>query len=164
MLAAPLFAVTRGDILSHCLDDSIGHDRPKPVRSPVTLDVLIVGGGLAGSLAAWRLVRAHPSLGLGLVDAEATLGGNHTWSFHDSDLPAHVLAWIEPLVVSRWHGHEVRFPAYTRQLSGGYCSITSARLHEVIAPVLGSRVRLGTRAAQVSQSGATLESGETFYS
>ncbi|MCC6990951.1 MAG: FAD-dependent oxidoreductase, partial [Acidobacteria bacterium] len=46
------------------------------------VDVVIVGGGLAGSLAAWRLRTTRPDRAVTLVEAGPALGGNHTWSFH----------------------------------------------------------------------------------
>ena len=53
-----------------------------------TLPLVIVGGGLAGALAAVRLAERRPELPLLLVDAGEAIGGNHTWSFFDSDVPA----------------------------------------------------------------------------
>jgi lycopene beta-cyclase len=126
----------------------------------VTVDVLVVGGGLAGSLVCWRLATLRPELRCCLIEGGAHLGGNHTWSFHDTDLTPGAREWTAPLVVRRWPRHEVRFPAGRRVLSGAYGSITSARLHEVIAPVLGERVRLRVRATRVSIDRVTLEHGE----
>jgi lycopene beta-cyclase len=126
----------------------------------VAVDVLVVGGGLAGSLACWRLAQLRPELQIQLLEGGPRLGGNHTWSFHDTDLPPAARAWTDPLVVARWPRHEVRFPNGRRVLSGAYGSITSDRLHHVVTPVLGPRLRLGARAARVDVSSVTLESGE----
>jgi lycopene beta-cyclase len=126
----------------------------------VTVDVLVVGGGLAGSLASWRLAALRPELRCCLVEGGPRLGGNHTWSFHDTDLAHAARQWTAPLVAARWPRHEVRFPSGRRVLSGGYASITSDRLHEVIAPALGERLRLGRPVAEVDVYGVTLDSGE----
>lgn len=126
----------------------------------MTVDVLVAGGGLAGSLVCWRLAMLRPELRCCLIEGGARLGGNHTWSFHDSDLTPGAREWTAPLVVARWPRHEVRFPAGRRVLLGTYGSITSARLHEVIAPALGERLRLSVRATQVSSVHVTLEHGE----
>lgn len=126
----------------------------------MTADVLVAGGGLAGSLLCWRLSTLRPELRCFLIEGDARLGGNHTWSFHDTDLTPGAREWTAPLVVARWPRHEVRFPAGRRVLSGAYGSITSARLHDVIAPHLGERLRLRTRVAQVSVDRLTLEHGE----
>ena len=50
------------------------------------IDMAIVGGGLAGGLAALAVHRAHPELRLALFEAGETLGGNHRWSWFASDL------------------------------------------------------------------------------
>jgi lycopene beta-cyclase len=123
-------------------------------------DVVIVGGGLAGSLAAWRITETCRDLRVCLVEAGPRLGGNHTWSFHDTDVSTDARAWLEPLVVARWPRHEVRFPGSRRLLAGGYASVTSERLHDVIAPVLGAELRTGIPVSTVAETSVTLETGE----
>ncbi|MGD9904387.1 MAG: lycopene beta-cyclase CrtY [Vicinamibacterales bacterium] len=125
-------------------------------------DVVIVGGGLAGSLAAWRWSMVRPDLDIQLVDQAATLGGNHTWSLHDSDIAPSQWTWLAPLVRRRWPSHEVRFPARTRILTQGYASLDSTRLHEVVAPALGPRLHLGVPVAAVSRTRAVAGDGRVF--
>ena len=72
----------------------------------MSVDVLIAGGGLAGSLAAWRIATLHPTASLLLLEAGATLGGNHTWSFHDSDISPDQRTWLQPLITAQWPRHE----------------------------------------------------------
>ena len=59
-------------------------------------DIAIIGGGLAGGLIALALRRADPSLTVLLVEAEETLGGNHRWSWFESDLPEGGEALLAP--------------------------------------------------------------------
>jgi lycopene beta-cyclase len=115
-------------------------------------DVVIAGGGLAGSLLAWRLRQRRPELSVGLIEGGSQLGGNHTWSFFESDLTAAQNAWIEPLVVHRWPAYDVRFPKRTRTLASGYRTITSDRLAEVVAAALGQAVMVSTRVAEVAET------------
>ena len=49
-------------------------------------ELILVGGGLANSLIAYRILTERPDFPLLIVERGATLGANHTWSFHDSDL------------------------------------------------------------------------------
>ena len=49
--------------------------------------LIIVGGGLAGCLAALCLAQRRPDIPLLLLESGASFGGNHTWSFFDSDVP-----------------------------------------------------------------------------
>ena len=48
-------------------------------------DLIILGGGLAGGLAVLALRGARPDLNILLVEPGA-IGGNHLWSFFDSDI------------------------------------------------------------------------------
>ena len=123
-------------------------------------EVLIAGGGLAGSLAAWRLAATRPDVRVRLLERGSTLGGNHTWSFHDTDLAASARAWLDPLVIARWPDYDVRFPAHTRTLNSAYASISSSRLHDVIAPALGSRLHFDAAIAHVAPDHVVLGTGE----
>ncbi|MBI1392056.1 MAG: lycopene beta-cyclase CrtY [Alphaproteobacteria bacterium] len=123
-------------------------------------DVVIAGGGLSGSLIAWRLAQVRPDLAIALVERGERLGGNHTWSFHSTDVPAEVATWLAPLVTYSWDRQEVRFPRQSRLLRTGYRSITSERLHDVIAPALGEAAFFNAEIVNLSASGVTLGSGE----
>jgi len=100
-------------------------------------DIIIVGGGLAGGLAALALKRARPDIRLLLVEASGTLGGNHIWSFFASDLDAAGHNLVAPLIAHRWAGNEVVFPAYLRRLEGAYASIPSWHFERVLRAQLG---------------------------
>jgi lycopene beta-cyclase len=124
--------------------------------------VVLAGGGLANSLIAWRLRTRRPDVPVVVVDREQTLGGNHTWSFHEEDVSAEQLAWLRPLVAHYWAGQTVRFPRYQRRLSTPYHSITSERLHETVAAALEGRTRLGCAIAGIEPGSVRLASGETL--
>lgn len=126
------------------------------------VDVVIVGGGLAGSLAAWHLRTARPDRTVTLVDAGPVLGGNHTWSFHATDLSPASHRWMAPLVAHRWPRHDVAFPGRTRTIDHEYCSITSARLHDVVSAALGDTLRLGTTVEALTPTTVRLAAGEVI--
>jgi len=125
-------------------------------------DYLFVGGGLASSLAAYRIAEQRPEIRFRVLERGPTLGGNHTWSFHDGDLTPGEQTWMEPLVRHRWPRHEVRFPRYRRVIGQGYQSVESADLHEKIAAKLGERVQLGVEVSHMTSQTATLASGEAY--
>ena len=111
--------------------------RPAPLK--------ILGGGLAGGLIAWALAERRPEIPFELIESGPSLGGNHIWSFFDSDIaPEH--RWIvEPFVSHRWDGYQVRFPGHSRMLATGYNSIESERFDQVLrARLPGNAVRLAT--------------------
>jgi lycopene beta-cyclase len=106
-------------------------------------DVIIVGGGLAGQLCALAIRAVAPTLSVALVERSSDLAGNHTWCCHGSDLAmddaqehARLLAWLLPLVDTRWSRHRVRFPGFARQLDGEYLCIRSANLARITAAAL----------------------------
>ena len=88
-------------------------------------DIAIIGGGLAGGLLAYALSVKRPDLTLRVIEPGAVLGGNHIWSFHETDVaPDH--RWIvAPFISQSWQDYDVRFPAHVRTLSGTYHSIRS---------------------------------------
>ena len=90
-------------------------------------DLILIGGGLANGLIAWRLKALRPALRILLVERDTSLGGNHTWSFYRQDLSAAQHDWIAPLVVRQWPAYEVRFPGQRRMLDSACYSITSER-------------------------------------
>lgn len=114
-----------------------------PGDAALDADLILVGGGLANGLIAWCLAADRPALRLLLLEAGPTLGGNHTWSFHPTDLSEAQQAWLAPLVAHRWSGHEVRFAQRQRRLRGGYASLTSERFHALLSALLGPRARCG---------------------
>jgi len=126
------------------------------------VDVILVGGGLANSLIAWRLRQVRPELDIVVLERGPRLGGNHTWSFHSGDLDGEQHAWIAPAVVRTWGSYEVRFPGYTRRLDSGYHSMTSKRLHEVVASALGDRIRTAAEVERVGPHEVRLAGGETL--
>jgi lycopene beta-cyclase len=128
----------------------------------MTYDLILAGGGLANGLIAWRLKQLRPELTVLCIEEQASIGGNHTWSFHDGDLNPAQHQWIEPLVVRRWPCYHVHFPARSRRLSSGYASITSERFAEVIQAALGDNLRTGQRLTQVTPQSVTLATGETL--
>jgi lycopene beta-cyclase len=123
-------------------------------------DLILVGGGLANGLIAWRLRTQRPELNVLLLEAGSEIGGNHTWSFHDGDLDPAQHAWIAPLVGSRWPRYEVVFPGHARTLESGYASIASDDFARVIKGALGPALRTGAAVEAVTPTTVLLAGGE----
>ncbi len=83
-------------------------------------DLILVGAGLANVLIALRLQEKQPNLKIVIIEQRERVLGEHTWSFHRSDLSSSQLAWVLPLVDYRWPGYDVRFPLFARRLAGEY--------------------------------------------
>ncbi len=128
----------------------------------MTAGLVLVGGGLANSLIAWRILRMDPDASISVIERQDSLGADHTWSFHDSDLTAAQRRWIDPLVVHAWPRHELRFPRRHRVMDGGYNSVTSTRLHRVVAEALGDRLILGAEVSHIASDGVRLADGRSI--
>ena len=131
-------------------------------KAPAQYDLILVGGGLANGLIAWRLRTQRPELRIVLIERDAQLGGNHTWSFHDSDLTDAQRAWIAPLVSSHWPRYDVVFPQHARTVEGGYASIASGDFARVIGQALGDALRLDTPIQELTPTSVRLASGEVL--
>lgn len=126
-------------------------------------DLILAGGGLANSLIAWRLRAERPGLRILVLEQGKRLGGNHTWSFHETDLDAAQLRWIAPLITHRWPRYDVKFPELARTLDGAYASIASHDLAHTIAPALGAALRTGVWIDDITPTSVRLAGGETLH-
>jgi lycopene beta-cyclase len=103
---------------------------PAPVTPAFASDYCVVGGGLQGCLLAHALLHHRPEASVLLVERADELCGNHTWSFHETDVAEQARGWFDPLVAQRWPGYRVRFPGLSRRVGIPYATITSDRLRE----------------------------------
>lgn len=124
-----------------------------------TADLLILGGGLAGGLIATAFRAMRPSVRVVVLERDGAPGGNHTWSFHETDLDPSGRDLIAPFVTHRWPRHQVRFPHLQRRLSGAYCSVTSERFAAVLATRWPDLVRPGSPVAEARPTSVTLSDG-----
>ncbi|MEQ7874403.1 lycopene beta-cyclase CrtY [Sphingomonas sp. ASV193] len=123
-------------------------------------DLIILGGGLAGGLCALALAAKRPEVRVRIVEPGTSIGGNHLWSFFDSDLNRDGHALVDPLVAYRWPAYSVRFPTHRRRIVMPYRTIESERLD---AAVRGAEVEVVRGAAiAASPERVTLDDGETL--
>lgn len=113
---------------------------------------------MAGGLTALALARKRPDLKVRLIEAGERLGGNHIWSFFDSDLDPAGRELVAPLVAHRWSGYDVAFPGHKRRLGGHYNSITSDRFDAVVQEAVD--VTLNAPVQAVGRNSVELTSGD----
>ena len=121
-------------------------------------DIAIVGGGLAGGLAALALAAKRPGLDVRLVEP-GPIGGNHIWSFFDSDIAKRDRWLVAPLVRYHWDRYDVAFPAHARTLRMGYKSIAGEALAEAVAAALPEGRIISDRAKHVAPDHLLLARG-----
>ncbi len=130
-------------------------------RTTTRTEIAIVGGGLAGGLIALALRRRHPDMQIALIEAGKVLGGNHRWSWFDSDLDQAGRELLGPIRKTEWDGYEVRFPAYRRRLRSSYRSLASPDFDAALRRELGDDVIHTNRpVASLDAGGVTLENAE----
>lgn len=104
--------------------------------------IAILGGGLSGSLLAYRISLILPRLDFVLIETKDHLAGEQTWSFHNSDVSSESMGWIRPLIFASWNQQEVRFPGFKRVLAEPYHTVTSTSLNRVTRSIPAERILL----------------------
>ena len=128
-------------------------------------DYLIAGGGLQAGLLVLALRHRQPTARIALIERADRLGGNHTWSFHEADVPAGTWPIIRPLISASWPAYRVRFPGLQRIVRSPYHSILSDRFDAVVRAAVehpGSLLRLSAEVSTLAVSGLTLADGTEF--
>ncbi len=125
-------------------------------------DIAIVGGGLAGGLIALALARSRNDRAVRLLEAGPSLGGNHRWSWFESDLSPAGGELMQAFTQTRWDmGYDVRFPGFARALSTPYRSLASAdfasNLERLLPP---GTIGIGAPAQGLAADAVTLATGE----
>ncbi len=124
-------------------------------------DVIFAGGGLSTGLMAVSLRKARPELRILIVERGAKLGGDHTWSFHGSDLTNGQLAALTPMIRSSWTAQDVRFPQLNRTLETPYCTIISSDFDSHVQKVVGPQsLMLNASIEDVSKNAVVLSGGQ----
>lgn len=129
-------------------------------------DYVLVGGGLSNGLIALALLARRPAPRVALIEQGSTVGGNHTWSFHETDLGDAERELVEPLVRRTWPSYDVFFPSRARRIVAGYTACDGSRLHRVVAERFArapaSELLLESRAAVVQPNAVQLLSGRVL--
>ena len=136
-------------------------------------DCIIVGGGLQAGLIFQALRHYQPDTSVLMIERAEELFGNHTWSFHASDIPHQSWQWLSRNPITTWQSYSVCFPGYERHVPIRYCSIASAAMRESFSraskladpmPVAwGTReVQTGVAVERVGQEAVELADGRKY--
>lgn len=100
--------------------------------------VIIIGGGLWGTLLALRVRECLPDIPIRLFEAGTQLGEKLAVSFHESDVDPSAMKWLSPFISRRWNEFQVSFPKYTRKNSDTLCTMEPHHFHQVARERLGA--------------------------
>ena len=127
-------------------------------------DIAIVGGGLSGGLIALAIATLRPELTVRLLEGGPRIGGNHRWSWFESDLSAAGVELMRGFRKTEWEdGYDVRFPGHSRTLGSAYRSLASEDFAARLARDLPEgTVTTGKEAARVEAGKITLRDGSAI--
>jgi lycopene beta-cyclase len=115
----------------------------------IKFDYILVGGGLQSGLLALAIRHHQPHARLLLLERDADLGGNHTWSFHATDLPESSVEWGRSLAQWTWSGYSVKFLGCERRIDLPYCSLTSDHLARLVTATFENRLAANPACSQI---------------
>jgi lycopene beta-cyclase len=123
--------------------------------------LIIAGGGLSGCFAALALAKLRQNVPILLLESGQSFGGNHTWSFFETDVQEDARWLVDPLIAARWDAYDIRFPRRRRTLGTAYNSVTSDRLDRMVRDRLRpDQHRLGSRIEAIAPDHVRLAGGE----
>jgi lycopene beta-cyclase len=125
-------------------------------------DYILVGGGLQSGLMALAIRHHQPQATLAIIEQDSQLAGNHTWSFHASDVAGSFSTWFEPLIEGRWPKYETYIGGMPRTVNLEYQTISSAHFVSVVTRTLSSdscRILTGTSAKAIENNRVILQDG-----
>lgn len=100
--------------------------------------VIIIGGGLWGTLLALRMKECLPHVNFRLYEASSQLGEKLPVSFHSTDVESSALQWLSALSSKNWPEFEVSFPRYCRRIPNRLFTLEPGTFHELAKARLGS--------------------------
>lgn len=124
-------------------------------------DIAIAGGGLSGGLIALALSQRRPELDIILIEGGPDLGGNHRWSWFESDLSPAGAQLLSVFRKTSWDtGYDVRFPGHMRSLPTPYRSLLSDEYDAGLNRELPEgAIMTGCMAQTLDSDGITLADG-----
>lgn len=125
-------------------------------------DYILVGGGLQSGLMALAISYHQPNANWILIEQQSSLAGNHTWSFHESDLSSDCAIWAEPLVEYRWPSYQVRVGGHDRIIEIPYRTCSSKHLSDIVTAAAQQphrRVLTSSTVVEIRPTGVLLGDG-----
>lgn len=100
--------------------------------------VIIIGGGIWGSILALRLRHHHPRLRFELYEPTEGLGDGLSHSFHRSDISDEHFSWLRPFLTKYWREFAVEFPGFSRAYNDAYCFLSGSDIDHHLQKIIPS--------------------------
>jgi len=134
----------------------------RPHEEVPRVDYVLVGGGLQSGLMALAISHHQPQASWILIEQQEKLAGNHTWSFHSTDIPESCSVWAEPLAEYRWPCYEIRVGGRVRTVEIPYCTCSSEHFADLLKPLAQQahhRILTNTTVDEIAPARVTLSDG-----
>jgi len=95
-------------------------------------DYILVGGGLQSGLMALAICHHQPNAHWIIIEQQEKLAGNHTWSFHETDLANECAPWADPIAEHRWPRYQIRVGGRVRTVEIPYRTCSSSHFEKVV--------------------------------
>jgi len=128
-----------------------------------SFDYVFVGGGLQTGLMTAAILHHQPSARIAIIERDSQLAGNHTWSFHESDISPSCHTWFTPFVETQWPAYDVIIGNLRRTVQLGYVSMSSQHFRQAIGHLADSHdvaILTGSAANLVTTDEVYLENGQ----
>lgn len=130
-------------------------------------DYVLIGGGLQSGLIALALRYRQPDARVAIIERDSQLAGNHTWSFHASDMTGDTETWIQPLLQHHWPAYDVHVGGMQKRIGIGYHSISSDHFAAVVSEAARAsggclKVLLDANVVHASADSVTLHDGQSI--
>jgi len=126
-------------------------------------DYILVGGGLQSGLMALAISHHQPKAHWIIIEQQEKLAGNHTWSFHETDLANDCAAWAAPIAEYRWPRYQVRVGGRVQTVEIPYRTCSSSHFETVVtckAQQSRGKVLTDTTVADVEKNCVVLGDGK----
>lgn len=110
---------------------SVSTSNPSSLNGERT-DYILVGGGLQSGLMALAISHHQPNAHWIIIEQQEKLAGNHTWSFHETDLANECAPWADPIAEYRWPRYQIRVGGRVRTVKIPYRTCSSSHFEKVV--------------------------------
>lgn len=125
--------------------------------------LVIVGGGLTGSLIALALTRLRPEMDFLLIEQAGYFGGGPIAPFFRGAVPTDAAWLIDPLIVAEWPSYYVGFDGFSVTVDSKVAYLIQEQIHaEVVQSVAPNRYRIGAVAVGGNARAVQLADGESI--